>query len=277
MKVLFLAAMLFATGVVGTAIYKRASSLEPNKSETITVTTPSVTSTTQSNSNAYSVPTEGATQKQIAKQTVNKKRVVYFLNEFSYESVSQAVTELKKLEAESSDPIYLLIDSPGGSVLDGGTLISQMEASKAPVHTVCIRLCASMAAMTHSYGKQRYSLDRAILMYHPASAGVQGQLPNMLSLLNTIQRYVDKMNANLVSRSKMPKAEFDSLVAYELWIDSEDALKRGLIDGIVSLNVDNTPSQVSALPVPKTEPEEGTKPRINFQWISPYAKQLWKR
>lgn len=275
MKVLFLAAMLFATGTTGVVVYKRASSVEPTKSEIVTITTPAVTSTT-SNNNAYAIPTEGATPKQIAKQTVNKKRVVYFLNEFSYESVSQAVSELKKLEAQSSEPIYLLLDSPGGSVLDGGTLISQMETSKAPVHTVCIRLCASMAAMTHSYGKQRYALDRAILMYHPASAGVQGQLPNMLSLLNTIQRYVDKMNANLVSRSKMPKAEFDSLVAYELWIDSEDALKRGLIDGIVSLNVDNAPTQVFPAPA-HAEPEEAGRPRINFQWISPYAKQLWKR
>ncbi len=275
MKVVFLAAMLFATGAVGTAIYSKVSSSiqETPKTEVITVSTPVVSSTQP---NTYAAPTEGASVKQITKQAINKKRVVYFLDQFTYESVTSAVTQLKKLESESSDPIFLLIDSPGGSVLDGGTLISQMEASKAPVYTVCIRLCASMAAMTHSYGKQRYALDRAILMYHPASAGVQGQLPNMISLLTTIQHYVDKMNANVISRSKMSKADFESKVAYELWSDAEDSLKNGFIDGIVSLNVDNLPQGVASTGESVPDEEQGRR-GLTFQWISPYANQLWKR
>lgn len=274
MKVLFLAAMLFATGATGTVLYQRAAnSSNSGKSEVISITTPSVTTPTGL-ANSSSVPTDGASVKQIIKQKINKKRVVYFNQEVTPESVTEAVSQLKALDAESSDPIYLLIDSPGGSVLDGGMLISQMEASKAPVHTVCTRLCASMAAMFHSYGKQRYSLDRAILMYHPASGGAQGQIPNMLSLLGTIQLYVDRMIANVVSRSKIPKSEFDSRIAYEVWKDAEDSLKSGLIDGIVSLNVDSIPEDVRL----RTPPEEQkTHSNLNFQWISPYAKTLWKQ
>jgi ATP-dependent Clp protease protease subunit len=175
--------------------------------------------------------------KSIIKRSIDNKRVVYLNTEVEYQSSQALVQQLKDLEAQSSDPIYMLIDSPGGSVVDGAAVISQIEVSTAPVYTVCTRLCASMAAMIHSYGAKRYSLDRAILMYHPAAAGAQGQLKNALSLLKTLDRYANKMISNIVKRSRIDRTEFEALVAYELWIDSEDALQRGLIDGIISLNV----------------------------------------
>jgi ATP-dependent Clp protease protease subunit len=181
--------------------------------------------------------------KNILKTTVPENRVVYLVKAVDFNSAREVTEQLKRLEKQDShSPIYLLIDSPGGSVIDGATIIAQMQASKAPVNTVCTRLCASMAAMIHSYGAKRYSLDQALLMYHPASFGTQGQLPNMLSLLKSLQRFIDKMNANIISRSKIGKDAFDKAVAYEIWIDSEDALEAGFIDGIINLNVPNMPS-----------------------------------
>lgn len=202
-------------------------------------------------------------------------RVVYFTTDFNFLSVKNAVERLKELESKSSAPIYLLIDSPGGSVLDGATLISQIEASKAPVYTVCTRLCASMAAMTHSYGAKRLATDRALLMFHPASGGAQGQIPNMVSMLKSITRYVDKMSANIVGRSRLSRQEYESLVAYEIWIDSEDSLKKGLVDEIVSLDVANRPSGFSPNSDEGHEEKVTTPHKINFELISPYAKDLW--
>ena len=211
--------------------------------------------------------------KTVLKVNANPKRVLYLVDEVSFGSSQFLANEIKRLQQESSEPIYLLIDSPGGSVLDGATLISEMEVSKAPVHTVCTRLCASMAAMIHSYGKQRYMTDRAILMYHPASAGVQGQVPNMLSLLNTINRYTDKMVANIVSRSSLSQEEYEKLVAYELWIDSEDSLDKKLTDQIINLNVPAFPEDNQAAPDTAPKEQSGV---TSFKYISPHLN-LWER
>lgn len=220
----------------------------------------------------------------INRVNVDPKRVVYFNRDFNYYSVREAVKQLKELDEKSNEPILINIDSPGGSVLDGATLNAQIKSSKSPIYTVCTRLCASMAAMMHSYGHKRYALDGAILMYHPASGGAQGQVKNMLSLIKTIDRYVDKMNHNVVVRSegKLSKEDFDKLVAYELWIDAEDALEKGLIDGIVSLNVLNSdPSLPSSDAEGNSGEEEESEElpeerQIDVQMISPYAKELWK-
>jgi ATP-dependent Clp protease protease subunit len=213
-------------------------------------------------------------EKKIVKAVVNPKRVLYLVNEVDFGTSQFLSNEIKRLQKESNEPIWLLLDSPGGSVLDGATLISEMEASSAPVHTVCTRLCASMAAMIHSYGKQRYMLDRAILMYHPASAGVQGQVPNMLSLLNTINRYTDKMVANIVNRSSLSLEEYEKLVAYELWIDSEDAVNKKLTDSIINLNVAAYPDQTEEILTEDTPPEEGNG--LVYKLISPHTN-LWQR
>lgn len=162
-------------------------------------------------------------------------RVVYLTSEVTPDSASHVVSELKKLNS-GSEPVYLLIDSPGGSVFDGTAIISQMESMTVPVNTVCLSLCASMAAVIHQYGSNRYAVDRSVLMFHPASGGARGQVKNMLSVITMIDRFIEKMDNHIISRSGMDKHEYERLVAYELWLDAEDALKKKLVDGIVSLN-----------------------------------------
>lgn len=275
MKYIVLGAALLLAGVAGGVTASKATNKETSTQVTLTnhTVTPGIP-TNQLVPGTSQLVTEN---KQVTKFNVNLKRVVYFTSEFNAVSVSNAISRIQQLNKEGSDDIWLLLDSPGGSVLDGAALISVMESSKAHVNTVCMRLCASMAAMTHSYGFKRYSTDRAILMYHPASGGASGQIPNMLSLIGTIQRYVDKMNANVIKRSKIPAEEFNRAVAYELWVDAEDSLSKGLIDGIVSLDV-NTPA---AQEEEQSEEKKSTVvpspgKNFNFTWTSPYP-QFWKK
>lgn len=131
-----------------------------------------------------------------------------------------------------------MIDSPGGSVVDGSQLISFMEASSVPIHTVCLKLCASMGFVIHQYGKTRLAVDRSFLMAHPASGGTRGQLDNMISQLNALQRYVTKSNNYIATRSGKTLAEFKELWAFEMWKDAEDSKELGFLDNIVSLNGD---------------------------------------
>lgn len=206
-----------------------------------------------------------------------KGREVWLNTQVTPDSAKAVVNELKALEKESNKPIFLLLDSPGGSVYDGNLVASQIEASKAPVYTVCMRLCASMAAYIHSFGHKRMSVDRSILMYHPASGGLRGQVPNMMSMGYSITRTISKLNANIVNRSKISREEFERKVAYEIWIDAEDSLAQGLTDEIVSINSEAPKKQEEQL----EQLEEGkvvrptAESKFYFNLISPYAKELW--
>jgi ATP-dependent Clp protease protease subunit len=150
------------------------------------------------------------------------------------EKVANAIANLNKLG--SDEPIYLLLDSPGGSVIAGAKVVNAIEASKRPVHTVCVTICASMAAVIHSYGHKRLAANRAILMYHDASGQFQGEFARINSLFSAINRYVEKFDENIVKRSKMDRATFENLQIKEIWIDTEDAMAKGLVDELVFVN-----------------------------------------
>lgn len=167
---------------------------------------------------------------------IKPEQAVYINTEINEMSVALVIKQLIERE-KTGQPIYLLIDSPGGSVLDGAQIVSFIETSKVPIYTVCTKMCASMAAIIHQHGKERYSLDRSVLMFHPASGGARGQVENMRSLLNMVSRLIKKFDSYIINRSKMDQATYNNLVAYELWLDGEDSLKLGFVDKLVSIRM----------------------------------------
>ena len=141
---------------------------------------------------------------------------------------------ITRLDNGDPEPLYLLIDSPGGSVFAGTKIISAIEASIRPVYTVCLGLCASMGAMIHSYGHKRFAVDRSVLMYHPAAGDVRpGTVPNMVAALALVERFTNKMFLNVQKRSKMSTEEFEVKVLKNIWIDAEDAKNINLVDDLV--------------------------------------------
>jgi len=176
----------------------------------------------------------------VTKLNLKSAKIVILNDEVNSETANAVIEGIQKANAtNSSQPIYLLLDSPGGSVLDGARIISAMQASKAPVYTVCLQICASMAAMILEYGVERYAVDRSIIMFHPASIGamVQGELDKVVSRFTFLKRYVDKMDYYTAARSGQSYASFKALTSQELWIDAEDALASKLIDKVVRVDI----------------------------------------
>lgn len=63
-------------------------------------------------------------------------------------SVSTAIRCLLHLQKEDQQlPITLYINSPGGEVQSGLALYDVMQAVSCPIHTVCLGMAASMAAL----------------------------------------------------------------------------------------------------------------------------------
>lgn len=193
------------------------------------------------------------------------ERTVQLLGEVgpSAEDIAKKIT---KLATASDKPIYFVINSPGGSVLDGAILVSAIESSRAPVIVICHSLCASMAAIIFEYAHDRYMTDRSFVMFHPASGGAEGEIDKMASRLGSIQRFIGKFDSYIAARANVPYNKFHSLTQNELWLDSEDAVNSGFADKIVSVDLSVLPPPEPAfnlfsLPTPKR-----VIARPEFQW-----------
>jgi ATP-dependent Clp protease protease subunit len=150
------------------------------------------------------------------------------------------IAEHIKNASTKGEPVYLLIDSPGGSVVTGGAIVSAIEAASVPVYTVCLQLCASMGAMIHQYGSKRYTVSRSILMFHDASGGFIGSFEHIASQMKMINRFVHKMFANVAKRSGQNYKDFASRVGGEIWVDGEDAVDLKYSDEVVNVIHDDS-------------------------------------
>lgn len=170
--------------------------------------------------------------------TVEKEHLVTLIGEINGFNAAKTAAKLTAL-SNSKEPTILAINSPGGSVMDGALVINAMEASKTPVYTVCLQLCASMAAIIHQYGNKRMMQDRSILMFHDASGGSSGYLPHMISELSTITRYIERFNAHIAKRAKITTEQLDEMEHKQHWRDAEDSIQQNFTDKIVFLRIDD--------------------------------------
>ena len=72
------------------------------------------------------------------------------------------------------EPIRLYINSPGGDVTEGFALISAMELSKTPIHTINMGQWSSMAFLIGIAGHKRFSLPKASFLMHDGSIFLYG-------------------------------------------------------------------------------------------------------
>lgn len=175
-----------------------------------------------------------------------RSSVVYITGEIN-ENAYSVVQQIQK-KGLTEKAIYLVIDSPGGSVIDGARIISAMESSKAPVNTICMSMCASMAAIIHQYGVKRLMVDRSFLMFHNAAAGLNGALPQMRTRLNFLERYVTKMDARIARRAGLSPEQFMSMFQSEMWLDAEDSTNSRFADGIVNVILEDVVQPFPNLP-----------------------------
>jgi ATP-dependent Clp protease protease subunit len=171
--------------------------------------------------------------------------------------------------SKNHKPIYLLIDSPGGSVMDGAMIISAMQGAGVPVYTVCTKLCASMAFIIHQYGTKRFMIDRAVLMAHPASAGVEGTIEQMHSRLAFLERFTGKLNAGISKRAGITSEQFKSQYLVEQWLDAEDSTASHFNDSIVTLKVDGGEFSLSEMLPPETTPDKDKNSKIVVPKVMP--------
>jgi ATP-dependent Clp protease protease subunit len=208
--------------------------------------------------------------KNIKALKLSKDRTINIFGPISA-NAHEAAAMIRSMNYQNTkEPIFIVLYSPGGSVVDGAALISAMQVSEAPVHTVCYTFCASMAAMIHQYGAQRYITDRSILMFHPASFGTEGEVDKMFSQISMIRRYINKIEMEVATRMSLSFTQYKTLTANEYWIDSEDSLRANASDQIVYLVPTGLPSKNTIFSETEDKKElekKNDKGLKDLQWI----------
>lgn len=132
----------------------------------------------------------------------------------------------------NSEEVYLFIDSPGGSVVDGMRFIDVMKASGKKI--ICIaNTAASMAFSILQSCDERYITEHGVIMQHVGSYGLRGQAPNNKSMTMFINRMFDSLNEIDAKRLGMTVDAFQKKIRDDWWLFGKDALAAKAVDGVV--------------------------------------------
>lgn len=173
--------------------------------------------------------------------TLTSKNTVVMNQPFSSASVTKVQSQLAELAFNSSKDLYLVLNSPGGSISAGQSLIDFAKALPNRVHTITI-FAASMAYLTAQHLDRRYVIPSGQLMSHRARiGGLSGQVPGEAnSRLRFISQIVKELFQSTAKRVGVPYRDYLGSVYDELWLTAKEAVNQNHADEIITAKCDKS-------------------------------------
>lgn len=167
-------------------------------------------------------------------------RIIFLGEEVSDASASLIVAQMLFLESQDpSKDIQLYINSPGGSVTAGFAIYDTMQYIKCDVATICVGLAASFGAFLLAGGThgKRMALPNAEIMIHQPAMhgnGIQGPASDIKIMSDYMQKSRQRLNRILSKNTGRTIEEIEKDTDRDNFMNSEEALKYGLIDTVIS-------------------------------------------
>jgi len=143
--------------------------------------------------------------------------------------------QLMFLDSIGKEDITMHIDSPGGSVKSGLSMVDVMRYIKSDVATINTGMAASMGSILLSSGTKgkRSSLNFSKVMIHQVSSGAQGHVQdNRISQMES-EKYNYILFKMLAENSGRSFDEVLESARRDKWLNSQEALDFGFIDEII--------------------------------------------
>lgn len=166
-----------------------------------------------------------------------RERIIFCNGEVEEHMSVIVVAQLLFLESEnSSQPINMYINSPGGSVSAGLAIIDTMNYIKPPVSTTCIGFAASMGCLILAAGEpgMRFSLPNSKIMQHQPSGGASGTATDAQIRLNELMKEKKRLTGMLSKYTGQPYDKVALDCERDYYMDPEEAVKYGIIDVVVT-------------------------------------------
>ncbi len=191
----------------------------------------------ESDENNNSPKNEGI--RKIIEQKFLEQRKIFLWGQVDDESAEDIVSKL--LYLESADPgkkITFFINSPGGMITSGYSILDTMNLITSPVSTVCMGLAASMGSLLLSAGKkgERYIYPLGEVLIHQPSIGyLQGQASDIAiharQIIKSKEIAADILAKNCGQTVDKIMKDFDR----DYWMNAEESIAYGIVDKIFSL------------------------------------------
>ncbi|MEB3324795.1 MAG: ATP-dependent Clp protease proteolytic subunit [Cyanobacteriota bacterium] len=166
------------------------------------------------------------------------ERILFLGQEVSDAVANSLVAQMLYLDSDdNSKPIYLYINSPGGSVTAGLAIYDTMQYVKSDVVTICVGLAASMGAFLLAAGTKgkRLALPHSRIMIHQPLGGTsQRQASDIEIEAREILRIKDMLNQSMADMTGQSLEKISKDTDRDYFLSAAEAVEYGLIDRVIA-------------------------------------------
>ena len=166
------------------------------------------------------------------------ERILFLGSEVNDGMANALVAQMLYLDSDdNSKPIYLYINSPGGSVTAGLAIYDTMQYVKSEVVTICVGLAASMGAFLLAAGSKgkRLALPHSRIMIHQPLGGTsQRQASDIEIEAREILRIKDMLNQSMADMTGQPLEKITKDTDRDYFLSAAEAKEYGLIDRVIA-------------------------------------------
>lgn len=164
-----------------------------------------------------------------------RSRTVLVFGAITDSSAAETVRRLLALDAESSEPIQLLVSSPGGHLESGDAIHDVVRFISAPVNMIGTGWVGSAA--THLYlaapRQRRFCLPQTRFLIHQPSGGAGGPATDISIQAQEILKARERIARTIARETGQPLDTVMLDIERDRWLSAEQAVVYGLVSRIV--------------------------------------------
>ena len=179
-----------------------------------------------------------------------KERQIYFTKQVDQSSIAELTRQIIEINDDDRHleklykvydleykpkPIKVYIDSYGGAVYQCFGLLSVIERSQTPVHTIVTGCAMSCGFLILLAGHKRFAHKMSTPLYHQVSTGFFGKVQDMEEKLEEAKRLQTQIEDYTKSRTKIGKKKLREILENkkDWYMSADEALELGVVDEII--------------------------------------------
>jgi ATP-dependent Clp protease protease subunit len=162
-----------------------------------------------------------------------RKRDLFFAKQVDQSSIGELTQKI--IEINNDDDHLKYIDSYGGGVYQCFGLLSVIERSETPIHTIVTGCAMSCGFLLLISGHKRFAHKMSTPLYHQVSTGFFGKVQDMEEKVEEAKRLQEQIEDYTKEKTKIGKKKLKKVLENKIdwYMTSEEALELGVVDEIL--------------------------------------------
>ena len=165
-----------------------------------------------------------------------KTRSIMISGEINKDTADAFCKQILVLDSESSEPIYVYINSPGGDVYSGFSIYDMIRYVESPVYVIGAGLVASAAALLYLAAdkEHRLSLPHATYLIHQPLSQMRGVAVDMAIQAEKMEELRHALDQLIADASGQSVEKVSADTERDHWLTAEEALEYGIVTRIIT-------------------------------------------